>query len=62
MQIDVESFIKQELVTLNEKELELQQELKELHKTTKAEVAGVLVKYGIKTDYKHSSEITGQVR
>jgi hypothetical protein len=42
--------------------MELQEELKQLHKATRTEVTGVLVKYAIKTDYRHSSEITGQPR
>lgn len=62
MQIDVESFIKQDLINLNERERELQEELRQLHKEKRVDLTEVYAKYGIRTDYRHSSEITGKPR
>jgi hypothetical protein len=59
MQIDVESFIKQDLINLNEQEMQIQEELKLLHKNNKNTLQDVYSKYEIKNDYAHSAEITG---
>ena len=57
--IDVESFIKHDLIKLNQNQYQLQQELRELHINHKTEIKDVYSKFNIKTDYKHSGELTG---
>lgn len=59
MRIDVESFIKQDLININEEEMALQRDLKDLHRNTKDNIKEVYNKYDIKTDYKSSAEIIG---
>lgn len=40
----------------------MQEELRQLHKEKRGDLSEIYNKYGIRTDYKHSSEITGQAR
>lgn len=41
LQIDVESFIKQDLMSINEKERQLQEELRDIHINNKATIREV---------------------
>ena len=55
MQIDVESFIHQDLIGLNEHERRLQLELRDPHNNHKGDIKEIFSKYGIRTDYQHSA-------
>jgi hypothetical protein len=40
--------------------MKIQDELRQIHKQHKNDIKDVYVKYEIKADYKHSSEISGE--
>ena len=60
LQIDVESFIRQDLLNLNQNEAKLQGELRDIHLGHRTDLQEIYSKHGIKTNYQHSQEITGE--
>lgn len=60
MHFEIDSYIKQDLINLNLEERQRQEDLRLLHKSNKLQLKEVYNKHNIKTDYQHSSELTGQ--